>query len=396
MSANTIEIVVPSRLTPNSELLAGISKRPERRNKASHFLSYLHTSKNDERKAGGFVTVSSQFSESIYTPQGYATIRNYLEQNGIVESDHRYRVSTPDSKGICKGWKISDHLNSDSIVCEISDPSLYKNLVTERLRTVKSYSKAVEKMERDLRMIGLPSDFAFDSFVKSLPEQVSEHARACLLGSVTKLRDSHSDITNVITKGAVGRYFHKLNNASKPLRKCVQMDGENTCEVDVTNCQPLLMASILGDSTMIKACCNGSFYETLLDASPVEMSREDMKKAALRDVIAKTPKNGHQYWEGKPADLAFKIAFPDAFASYERYRKKHGDLGMVHELQRLESEIIHDDALPLIQKADHLAVSIHDGIMTTTDSGEEISAILKGVFEGKLGTSCQITVTDQH
>ncbi len=78
MKADTLIIVVPSCLTPDSELLAGISKRPERRNKAAHLLSYLHTGRYDEQRNRPYVPVSSARCEKLYTPLAYKTIRPYL------------------------------------------------------------------------------------------------------------------------------------------------------------------------------------------------------------------------------------------------------------------------------------------------------------------------------
>ena len=199
-------------------------------------------------------------------------------------------------------------------------------------------------------------------------------------------------IHNTIKQGQWGRYFHKVNNTSKLVRPHLLLGGESTSEVDVSNCQPLLMACLLRNARMIASCSAGFFYEDLMEASPVPMTRDQMKVAVLTDVIAKAPKQGFEYWHGKPADVAFQKAFPRAYELNEEYRAKHGDLAMIRELQRLESDIIHNDVLPMAQQEGCPAVTIHDCVLTDQQSAECVKACLELSFEERAGIPCSIRV----
>ena len=392
MKADTLRIVVPSCLTPDSELLAGISKRPERRNKAAHLLSYLHTGRYDERRSRPYIPVNAQRCQAIYTPKAYEGIRPYLLKHGIIETDNLYRKSTEQRRGFSKGYRISEQIKQDSTICEITDKALLSKLNQMRKATVKKYTPIIKGMERDLRAVSLPSDFDPDLFLASLPPTLTPHAVACLMNAIVKIQDARCPIHNTIQQGQWGRYFHKVNNTSKLIRPHLTIGGEPTCEVDVSNCQPLLMACLLRDARMIASCSAGFFYEDLMEACPVPYTREQMKTAVLTDVIAKVPKQGFEYWQGKPADLAFKNAFPTAYTLNEEYRAKHGDLALIRELQRLESDIIHNHVLPMAQQEGCPSVTIHDCILTDRKYAECVKACLELCFEQEAGIPCSIRV----
>lgn len=401
MKPITIPIIVPSCLTPDSDLLAGISNRIERRNKACHLLGYLHTGRLDEQRERDFVPVSSAMAKRIYTPKAYFSFRQYLESNSIIESDHEWRRTTEQRKGYCKGWRICAGFATDSVVYQLDDKILLRNLCKERARISRNHTEAIRQMERDMSLVALPPEFDHDDFITTLPDDPSPHAQACLRSSILKIEDSESEINNTISQGQWGRYFHKLNNAHKELRKWLTIDGDQTCEVDIANCQPLLMAVILGDQKMIQSCREGRFYEDLMEASPTAMTRKKMKRVALTNVIAKTPKtnvsakspkDGIEYWHGTPADVAFKIAFPKAYELYEEYRAKHGDLAMIRALQGLESKIVHEHALPIAQNQSHQVISIHDGMLTRTSSAESVAGTLEAAFRSETGESCKVSV----
>jgi len=389
---DVLRLVLPSCLTPNSELLAGLSPQARVRNKASHYLSYLHTGRYDQQRERTYVSVSSGICKDLYTPKAYNKMRTFLLEQRIIESDHDYRRTTEIKAGHCKGWRISEEISQDSIITEIQDKALMKKLTQQRGKVISTYSEIIARMEIDLRSVHFDDSFHLATFIKSLPEGRSTHAIACLINAIIKIQDSDCALHNTIIQGhSSQRYFHKLNNTSKELRPLLLFEGERSCEVDVANCQPLLMACILRDPHMILSCSAGMFYEDLLEHSPMPLARSDMKVAVLKDVIGYNPsKVGYDYRMGKPAHVAFMKAFPQAYSLNEEFRTKHGDLAMIRQLQRLESQIIHENVLPMIQQEGCPAVTIHDCVMTDERSTETVKACLELCFEDRIGKPCKI------
>lgn len=394
MKDHSLRLVLPSCLSPDSDLLADLSKQTRVKNKACHFLNYLNTTWGDDIR--DYVPVYSPLCKQLYSAEGYLKIRPYLLERGIIESDGKYLVGSEYQKGFSKSWRITDEFNADPKAYTIYDQALHIKLMKQREKVIKQYTHFIGRMEQDLRLIGIPSDMNVEAFMEGLPTQTSNHAKACMISSIERIRDVQSEIYNTITQGEKGRYFHKLNNTSKDLRKHLTISGEPSCEVDVVNCQPLLMAMILQDKRMIQSCSEGRFYEDLMENSPKSLTRDEMKKSVLCNVIAKCPKvtskADFEYWHGKPSDIAFKSAFPEGYSAYEEYRAKHGDLAMIHELQERESEIIHEGALPEIQKQGVNAVSIHDSFMTSENNAELVADKLREIFKSESGLSCKVKV----
>lgn len=165
-----------------------------------------------------------------------------------------------------------------------------------------------------------------------------------------------------------GRAYSDANQFPKRVRDTLMIDGVPTVEIDIVNCQPLLLATIYPtrseEWTRYKDLAeNGRVYESL--AKFANMSRADAKKEFIPFMFGGSRPIAEQF---------FRKYFPELLKAILE-RRKMGRNALACELQNKESGIIVERVCKQFK-----AASIHDGVRVKVSDAEEVTAFIESTF----------------
>jgi hypothetical protein len=178
-----------------------------------------------------------------------------------------------------------------------------------------------------------------------------------------------------------GRLFTCANRLPSAIRKHLTIGGNPTCEIDVTNCQPLLMATLYPNRNSSEALAyqtlveNGMLYESIMSATSY-----DRKRAKQAFVV----------WLGggmaPKIEGYFRSHWPELAEICQNLKRGQSE-ALCHLTQRLESNIFVKE---FSARYSGSYVSIHDGILLESNRREEGVGILKRIFRDRHGLSPSI------
>ena len=174
-----------------------------------------------------------------------------------------------------------------------------------------------------------------------------------------------SQIKHFHTKYTVGktdRQFGVWNRIPSQCRRALLIYNEITCELDIINCQPLLLAGLSGDKAFIKITEAGRFYEQL--SAYFNLDRR-VAKGLFLQWLGGHKKTGLDDFMNKNYPIA---------ANFRRDLEnvKSGDL--IRLLQKTEASLI----LPICAETN--SASIHDGLRTTLSNKDKVYPLIYDSF----------------
>lgn len=207
------------------------------------------------------------------------------------------------------------------------------------------------------------------------------------LASVDAINDGR---VNMTVDRHRGRVFHHAANCPTPLREYMTIDAKRLVELDISNCQPMLLVALLRDYT-------DSFV------SPVEL--EDYKQLCeegrfysyVADLLKEAGEEVTGHYQAFKIDFFSKIFFSTENKKY-KWRKlfdqrfptishaisciKHGDHAkLANNLQAKEAEIMIVKALSKIYASGiNNAFPIHDAIYVEEQYAEQCKKHIEDVF----------------
>lgn len=180
-----------------------------------------------------------------------------------------------------------------------------------------------------------------------------------------------------------GRFHTNFTILKSFIRKnCLLIDGEETCELDIKNSQPLFLNKIINDNENLTMCndefnlykkltLNGSFYQYIQNALNIK------EKKVVKDMIYKVffGKNYQNKF-----DKSFKTLFPFIYDFIVKYKKINQDYkSLSYKLQNLESEFIFNKVINEIYKSNEniKLITCHDSIICKKSD----YLIVKSIFD---------------
>ncbi|PHR93904.1 MAG: hypothetical protein COA78_32525 [Blastopirellula sp.] len=192
-----------------------------------------------------------------------------------------------------------------------------------------------------------------------------------------------------------GRFHSLFTQINRELRDFIQFNGKSLIEVDISNCQPLILG-ILGKgdtystkryenmnlnlteySKYLSICSEGLLYEYLLDCSDgLFIDRDDVKAEFLPFLFAKNKRSMKS-----PFYSIFNSEFP-SLARYCVQMKKEDHRALSWACQRFESKLMIDEACGILRESnpEMPIITIHDSIMTTPEHQPEVEAAIYQAF----------------
>ena len=152
-------------------------------------------------------------------------------------------------------------------------------------------------------------------------------------------------------------------------KNCLLIDGEETCEIDLPNSQPLFLSKLIKDSesrwvnkeelelfsVLVR---NGNYYQYLIDNLKLK-NKSEAKELTYKVLFGKNHKTSK--W-----DKHFEKLFPTIHLFIKLYKKEHNDYKVLaYTLQRMESKLIFGDIIKtiMIVNPEISVVTVHDSII---------------------------------
>jgi hypothetical protein len=152
-------------------------------------------------------------------------------------------------------------------------------------------------------------------------------------------------------------------------KNCLLIDGEETCEIDLPNSQPLFLSKLIKDSesrwvnseelnlfsVLVR---NGNYYKYLIDNLKLK-NKSEAKELTYKVLFGKNHKNSK--W-----DIKFEKLFPTIHYFIKLYKKEHNDYKVLAwTLQRMESKLIFSEIIKtiMIVNTNIKVVTVHDSII---------------------------------
>jgi hypothetical protein len=155
----------------------------------------------------------------------------------------------------------------------------------------------------------------------------------------------------------------------------IKLKGKKVIEIDVKNCQPLLLATIINNVKYKKNVEEGVFYDNM--AKKLNMKRDKFKVLSYKFIFFSNKKLN----SGKIYN-ALNNLYPGFIAEINKLREK---INISRELQKLESQIMVD----AIGNMDCKMMLRHDAVFVYKEDYKHIRSQVKMEFS-KLGLKVQI------
>ena len=177
-----------------------------------------------------------------------------------------------------------------------------------------------------------------------------------------------------------GRAYSDANQLPKGVRETLLIDGEPTAEIDIVNCQPMLLATIYPTQSKEweqykQLAESGQIYEELGRAA--NLNRTDAKNEFIPFIFGGNRPIAEEFFRG---------TFPELLEAI-RVRRQTSYKALAYELQNKESEIIVECICNQFK-----AASIHDGVRVKVSDAETVKAFIESTFQELWGLVPRITI----
>jgi hypothetical protein len=186
---------------------------------------------------------------------------------------------------------------------------------------------------------------------------------------------------------AYGRMHTNYTILKSFIRKnCLMIDGEETCEIDIQNSQPLFLSKLIQESNskwvkddefelFRELTTNGYYYQYVMEKTGEE-DKKRVKEMTYKVLFGRNMANSK-------ADKFFKVLFPTIHNFIKLYKKEHGDYKILaYDLQKAESNLIFNKMIKNIMNLypEIKIITIHDSIVVQ----KKYRDIVNNIFQSEI------------
>lgn len=359
--------------------------------KLVYMLTIVYRGRWDKRRdRHDFVPVNAKALRDVLGRRFAKPQSSLMVELGILETDRHYRVAdkTRGITGKSVGYRFREPYRSAKFK-EVKD--IHWSHVSSKLAPelrIKPETAAQEFLFENLKRVTM--DESVYDFLWWFQAD-SEWQRDYYERSVDFIRGKDWFFTS---DANTGRVFNNVTSLPKELRAFLRLDGKCLVEIDVANCQPLLLLSLYDNeperAQFEKAVIGGTFYELLnaaLKRKYAKSKRDKLKQAVFRQIFfGKIPV------KPKSVCVAFAQMFP---VLYEKILKvkttDYRKLALL--LQKSEADIIIGKVVDGIARTSKTPVlTVHDSILTLPEHVEEVKQRMEAAFLEALGVKPTLKV----
>jgi len=309
------------------------------------------TYKNDD-----FIPLKAHILGAYIRPNDVKRVRAELIERGIMECDWERLYGRK-----CFGHRYTPEYRGRKLVSIVAE-----------------YPKG----EPDKTAEGLSGPHAY--IRQNLERVTIEPAAADLIPSAEADRQNYRRIAyDLISDEAwffatdknTGRVFHNVSNCPTALRPCLRLDGRELVEVDIRNCQPMLLGSLYSDRQSAEAkryndiVQRGGFYEFMQEHTGY--NRDEAKEKFLSFAFGEV-----RFAESSKFGQAFSANFPQLRTTMDGV--KSGDYRNMSALtQKLEADLVINTVVPMCEREGVPVLTIHDSLMMFPEHAGDVQEMIK-------------------
>jgi hypothetical protein len=251
--------------------------------------------------------------------------------------------------------------------------------------------------ENDRAIAWIRQSFNRTSLTKSVARMLEEtdfdsnHAALCARITLRAVEDHDS---NFIRKSK-GRLFYAVTQLKKTFRKQVLIDGQATCEIDISSAQPRLHATLYREDDprderdrFEQLVAREDFYEHIASWIGFEGTREEYKEIAFRDLFY----SHHAASERSALFRRFRKEFPIlADRMLELKRTSRGALPIL--MQNREAAIILDGVCSVLADESIPVLTVHDSIIVKLDDAARATEVLLECWKNYVGSAARAKIS---
>lgn len=320
----------------------------------------------------------------------YKSYIDYLVSNNIIKMISNYKCGVNSrvyslNPSIFKE-SIKRIRNNDKVLVKKYKKKVFNTIdfIEENKSSISSYVR--EKLISDLFHIDIQferSIFYLDSLKKSDIDLYNRNVY-----SVESINEKHI----FYHFDDYGRFHTNFTILKSFIRKnCLLIDGNETCELDIKNSQPLFLWKLISDSGSAwvnkeeldffkKLVFSGNFYQYLM--SITGNNNKKIAKELTYKVLFGLNRNNSKL------DKIFNGAFPTIHHFIKLYKKEWGNHKVLaHHLQRMESDLIFNKIIKkvMILHPDIKMITVHDSIVFPSIYKDEVEAIFNYEINKEFG-----------
>ena len=287
------------------------------------FLQYVDRLLTDKTTC----TISAHKIRDVFTGAKYRAYIDVLDELNIITivpyADGKF-YDYRDTKRYCQ-YRIHNQYILDKVCLVIAPKDRPTKLITD-----KKYPAKFEKTIRDTKCNyseAIKDEF-YNYVLIGMPEN-KVRIRLCRLFALSNDR--------YMKQGdKVDRVYHSFSNLSKISRKHLHIDNKGFHDIDIKNCQPLLLCFLLRqlnmsvDDNYIRDCENGNVYERFIT---IERNRDNVKTELYSAIY-------FDFKAKEPIANEFKTIYP---ATYQSLQILDSDpVTLASKLQNIEASIFNE------------------------------------------------------
>jgi hypothetical protein len=307
---------------------------------------------------------------------------NYLVSNGILILKTNYQNGVTS-----RIYALDENIFTDKI-------KRYKNLDKVLLKKYKS--KFVDMIHiNDTSKVSLIEPLIKEKLVSDLFSVKIEYDRAIFFLDSLKHQDIDIYNRNIYSVDCIndkhifyhfddyGRMHTNYTILKSFIRKnCLMIDGEETCEIDIANSQPLFLTKIIDmHSNLVdqnelllfkELTISGTYYQYVMNQLG-ESNKKKVKEMTYKVLF------GRNIATSK-VDKSFKKLFPTIHHFIKNYKKENGDYRVLaYDLQKAESDLIFNTVIKKVMQfyPEIKLITIHDSIVVPRKYKEEVNQIFE-------------------
>ena len=307
---------------------------------------------------------------------------NYLVSNGILILKTNYQNGVTS-----RIYALDENIFTDKI-------KRYKNL--DRVLLKKYKSKFVDMIHiNNTSKVSLIEPLIKEKLVSDLFSVKIEYDRAIFFLDALKHQDIDIYNRNIYSVDCIndkhifyhfddyGRMHTNYTILKSFIRKnCLLIDGEETCEIDIPNSQPLFLTKIIDmDSSLVdekelqlfkELTISGTYYQYVMNQLG-ETNKKKVKEMTYKVLF------GRNIASSK-VDKNFKKLFPTIHQFIKNYKKEHGDYRILaYDLQKAESNLVFNTVIKKVMQfyPEIKLITIHDSIVIPRKYKEEVNQIFE-------------------
>jgi hypothetical protein len=267
---------------------------------------------------------------------GYKQLLKMLEEVNLISINNKYS-----SGSFSQSYRITtEFINNDYKEIEIDFDKLLEGFHNKSywLNKYPKHTKQIEdlyKVEIDLSSY---VQWLKNNIGKKLKPKMGIYGIEETYLTTEKAYDFINDVIKVNYKNIwvkvsnEGRFYNSITNLSSTTIPFIRIKRKEIIEIDIANCQPLILSKLINNTQYRKDCEDGIFYDKL--SKELNTTRDESKLLSYKYIFF----NNNKLKSGRIYDSMVNL-YGDVI---EQINDLRGSMEIAKEMQKIESSIFVD------------------------------------------------------